>query len=103
MLRAARRECNLGHSSHPSDRNQRVLVDLGLTLFSISLIVLIFIVFALREAGLPGRIFFDLIILTLRIIGTPAVNQSRLATVSTIVIVLAAIIVLITGRIRRSL
>ena len=74
--------------------------DLGLTLVSISLIVLIFIVFPLREAGLPGRIFFDLIIVTLMIMGTLAVNQSRVATVSTIVIVLAAIIALTTGRVR---
>jgi hypothetical protein len=74
--------------------------DLGLTLVSISLVILIFIVFPLRETGLSGRIFFDFIIVTLMIMGTLAVKQSRLATAFTIVVVLAAIAVLVTGRLR---
>ena len=72
--------------------------DLGLTLLSISLLILIFVIFPLREAGIPGRIFFDLTIVTLMIMGTFAVPQSRTMTILTIVTVLAAIIALIAGR-----
>lgn len=36
--------------------------DLGLTLVTISLAVLIFVITPLREAGLPGRVFFDLVL-----------------------------------------
>lgn len=77
--------------------------DLGLTLLSISLLILIFIVFPLREAGIPGRIFFDLTIVTLMILGTFAVHQSRAITILTIVVVLAAIVALIAGRVRPGL
>jgi voltage-gated potassium channel len=43
--------------------------DLGLTLVTISLIILIFVVTPLREAGISGRIFFDLLILGLMMWG----------------------------------
>jgi len=76
--------------------------DLGLTLVTISVGVLIFVVFPLREAGLPGRIFFDFIIVTLMLFGALAVNQSRLATGFVIALVLLNAIVLITSRLHPS-
>ena len=73
--------------------------DLGLTLTTISLVVLIFVITPLREAGLPGRFFFDLIMVTLMISGALAVNQSRIATAFVIIIVFAGAAVLGAGRI----
>jgi hypothetical protein len=72
--------------------------DLGLTLTTISLVVLIFVITPLREAGLPGRFFFDLIMVTLMISGSLAVNQSRVATAFIVAIVLLSAAVLGTGR-----
>lgn len=54
--------------------------DLGLTLVTISLVVLILVITPLREAGLPGRFFFDIIMVTLMISGALAVNESHIAT-----------------------
>jgi len=72
--------------------------DLGLTLVTISLVVLIFVITPLREAGLPGRFFFDIIMVTLMISGALAVNQSRIATALVVVIVFADGTVLGAGR-----
>jgi hypothetical protein len=73
--------------------------DLGLTLVTISLAVLIFVITPLREAGLPGRFFFDVIMVTLMISGSLAVSQSRIAIALVIVIVIADGAVLGAGRI----
>lgn len=72
--------------------------DLGLTLITISLVILIFIITPLREAGLPGRLFFDLIMVSLMISGSLAVNQSRSATALVVVIVFVDAAVLGAGR-----
>lgn len=72
--------------------------DLGLTLITISLVVLIFVITPLREAGVPGRLFFDLIMVSLMISGSLAVNQSRSATALVVVIVFADAVVLGAGR-----
>jgi len=72
--------------------------DLGLTLVTISLVVLIFVITPLREAGLPGRFFFDIIMVTLMISGALAVDQSRIATALVVVIVFADGTVLGAGR-----
>jgi hypothetical protein len=73
--------------------------DLGLTLVTVSLVVLIFVITPLREAGLPGRFFFDIIMVTLMISGALAVNQSRIATTFVIALVFAGAAVLGAGRI----
>jgi hypothetical protein len=72
--------------------------DLGLTLTTISLAVLLFVITPLREAGVPGRFFFDLIMVTLMISGSLAVNQTRIATAFIVGIVLLNAGVLVTGR-----
>jgi hypothetical protein len=77
--------------------------DLGLTLVTISLVVLIFIIGPLREAGLPGRIFFDLFMTALMIFGALVVHQSRIATAVVTGIIVASGVVLAAGRIRPTL
>jgi hypothetical protein len=64
--------------------------DLGLTLVSISLGILIFVIFPLRQAGLAGRFFMDLVMVTLMISGTLVMNQSRVITSITIAVVFIA-------------
>jgi Ion channel len=63
--------------------------DLGLTLVTISLIALILVIYPLRAAGLPGRFFFDLLILTLMVSGSLRVDQSRIVTAFVITLILA--------------
>ena len=62
--------------------------DLGLTLVTISLVALVFIITPLREAGIPGRFLFDLIIVSLMVCGALATEQSPLAKFSVIAFVL---------------
>jgi hypothetical protein len=73
--------------------------DLGLTLLTISLVILIFVITPLREAGLPGRLFFDIIMVTLMISGSLAVNQSRIATALVVFVVIVDGAILGAGRI----
>jgi hypothetical protein len=73
--------------------------DLGLTLVTIALVFLIFVITPLREVGLPGRIFFDLIVVSLMISGALVVNQGRGATVLVVVVVLVDAVVLIGARV----
>jgi hypothetical protein len=68
--------------------------DLGLTLVTISLVVLVFVITPLREAGLPGRLFFDLIMVSLMVLGALAVEQSRLATILVVAFVLVTAVFL---------
>ncbi len=72
--------------------------DLGLTLITISLVILVFVVTPLRESGLPGRLVFELVIAVLMVIGATAIGQSRIATILVISFVLAAGVVLGAGR-----
>lgn len=62
--------------------------DLGLTLVTISLVVLVFVITPLREEGLPGRFVFDLIMVSLMVFGALAVEQRRIAKLSVIAFVL---------------
>jgi hypothetical protein len=72
--------------------------DLGLTLVTISLAALILVVNPLREAGILGRVFFDVLMVTLMISGSLVVNQSRAATALVIAVVAASAAVLVAGR-----
>ena len=69
--------------------------DLGLTLVTISLVVLIFIIPPLREAGVPGRLFFDLVMMGLMTYAAVVVDQSRAGTILVIAVVLATGAVLV--------
>ena len=72
---------------------------LGLTFVTLSLTVLVFVITPLREAGLPGRLFFDLVVVTLMIFGTLAIDQTRMAKGFAIGIVVVSAVVLGTGRV----
>lgn len=84
-------------SSH-LDLNQFWSSHLGLTLVTISLAVIVFVVTPLREAGLPSRLFFDIVAVTLMISGTLVIDQSRMAKAFAIAVVLGSATVLGTGR-----
>jgi len=73
--------------------------DLGLTLVTIALAVLIFVITPLREAGLRGRIFFEIAVVALMISAALVVNQSRIATAVVIAVVLGTAVILGAGRI----
>lgn len=72
--------------------------DLGLTLVSISLGILVFIIFPLRQAGLAGRFFMDVVMVSLMISGTLVMNQSRLLTGITVGIVILGACILWASR-----
>jgi hypothetical protein len=76
--------------------------DLGLTLLTISLVVEIFLITPMREAGIPGRVFFDLIVMVLMISAAIAGSKSRLWRASLIAAVLLCAVVLIAGRLHPS-
>ncbi len=77
--------------------------DLGLTLVSISLVILIFVIFPLRQAGLAGRFFFDIVMVTLMVSGAFTVKQNRILTVIIITIVVVGTFVLWVSRFYPSL
>ena len=72
--------------------------SLGLTLVTISLAVIVFVVTPLREAGLPSRLFFDIVVVTLMVSGALVIDQSRMAKAFAIAVVLASATVLGAGR-----
>ena len=72
--------------------------DIGLTLVSLSLVVLIFVIFPLRQAGLSGRVFFDLVMVSLMISGALATKQNRIVTVMTVALVIVGAVLLWAAR-----
>jgi hypothetical protein len=67
-------------------------------LVSISLGILVFVIFPLRQAGLAGRFFIDCVMVVLMISGALATNQRRSITVATIAIVFLGAAVLWASR-----
>jgi hypothetical protein len=61
------------------------------------LTVLVFVITPLREAGIPGRFFFDLVVVTLMILGTVAIDHTRMAKGFAIGIVVVSAVVLGRG------
>jgi hypothetical protein len=72
--------------------------DLGLTLITIAICALVFVITPLREAGLPGRIFFDVMMAVLMISGSLTVSHSRVTTGLVIASALAGAVILGAGR-----
>jgi hypothetical protein len=72
--------------------------DLGLTLVTVSLCVLIFVIFPMREVGLPGRFIFDLLMVTLMISGAFAARQNPIESGIIVATVIAAAVVLWVAR-----
>lgn len=77
--------------------------DLGLTLVSITLVILIFVIFPLRQAGLTGRVLLDLVMVTLMISGALAVKQSRIFTAGVVALVILAGCILWIARVHPTL
>lgn len=72
--------------------------DLGLTLVTISLILVVFVITPMREAGVPGRAVLDLIIMALMLFAAFAVSQNRIDTIAVSALVALTGIVLAVGR-----
>lgn len=72
--------------------------DLGLTLITISVATLCFIVTPLREAGLSVRVVLDLIVVTLMVSGAIVAKTSRVFRVCVIAVALATALVLAAAR-----
>jgi hypothetical protein len=72
--------------------------DLGLTLVTISVGVLVFVISPLREAGFPGRVFFDLVVVALMVSASLVVDQGRISRAFVIAAVLVTAVVLAAGR-----
>ncbi len=68
--------------------------DLGLTLITISLCILVFIITPMREAGVSGRILVDLLMMVLMVFAAIAVKQARFDTflVISLILVTAALL-----------
>ena len=73
--------------------------DLGLTLISVSLSVLIFLIFPLRSAGVVGHFFFDLIMIALMVSGMLVVERSRVVVASVVGVVLTSATLLWVSRV----
>jgi Ion channel len=68
--------------------------DLGLTLITITLLVFIFVILPMEEAGLPGRIALDIVLLLLMVAGALKIEERRVTTIFAISVALVAAIVL---------
>lgn len=72
--------------------------DIGLTLLTLSLVALVFVITPLREAGLSGRAVLDFVIMALMVYGAVAVKQNRVDTVLVITFICVTALVLATAR-----
>lgn len=77
--------------------------DLGLTLVTISVTFLIFVVSPLRESGFSVRIFLDLVVVALMIYGASVIKGGSFFKVCVIVAATVTAIVLIAGRVHPTL
>lgn len=68
--------------------------DLGLTLITISLAVLIFVILPLAEVGLAGRFVLDLVWVGLMVSGALSIGTNRVTTTLAIIVLLTTFIVL---------
>ncbi len=73
--------------------------DMGLTLITISLSVLVFVIIPMREAGVSGRLVLELIIMAL-MFGAIASQQNRIETRLAITLIAATAVVLGTARLQ---
>jgi hypothetical protein len=72
--------------------------DLGLTLMTMSLCILVFIITPMREAGASGRILVDLLIMVLMVFAALAVKQNRFDTILVITLILVTAVLLGAAR-----
>jgi Ion channel len=72
--------------------------DLGLTLVTISLVLLVFVITPMRETGVSGRAVLDCIILVLMLLAAFSIGQSRIDTIAVSAFVVVTGIVLGVAR-----
>jgi len=72
--------------------------DLGLTLITISLCILVFIITPMREAGVSGRLLVDLLMMVLMVFAALAVKQNRLDTILVVALILVTAVLLGAAR-----
>jgi hypothetical protein len=72
--------------------------DLGLTLVTISLVLLVFVITPMREAGVSGRAVLDSTIMLLMLFAAFAVSQSRIDTIAVSALVAVTGILLSVAR-----
>lgn len=72
--------------------------DIGLTLLTLCLAALIFVITPLREAGLSGRAVLDLLLMGLMVFGAISVKQNRVDTTLAIAFICVTALLLIIGR-----
>jgi hypothetical protein len=72
--------------------------DLGLTLMTISLALLIFVITPLRTAGLPGRLMLDIVVMLLMVYAGLTIEQTRVTKTILISLVALTTFVLATAR-----
>ncbi|HUN62416.1 MAG TPA: ion channel [Candidatus Sulfotelmatobacter sp.] len=72
--------------------------DIGLTLLTLSLAALVFVITPLREAGLTSRAALDFIIMVLMVYGAVVVKQNRVDTLLVIAFIFVTGVLLATGR-----
>jgi len=72
--------------------------DLGLTLITISLCILVFIITPMREAGVSGRILVDLLMMVLMLFAAIAVKQTRFDTILAITLISVTAVLLGAAR-----
>ena len=73
--------------------------DIGLTLVTISVAILIFVITPLGKAGLYGRVFFDLVVVTLMISGAILTGTRHITRAFMIGFVVVNAALLVAGRI----
>jgi len=73
--------------------------DYGLTLLTISVAMIVFVITPLRGTGLPGRVVFDLIVVTLMLSAAFNLKGNQIFKVCLIVVIFATAIVLTVARI----
>ena len=72
--------------------------DLGLTLITISLCILVFIITPMREAGVSGRLLVDLLMMVLMLFAAIAVKQTRFDTILAITLISVTAVLLGAAR-----
>ena len=72
--------------------------DIGLTLLTISLVVLVFVLTPMRETGVPGRMVLGILVLGLMTFGALSVRQNRIATTLMLGFIVATGVVLTVAR-----
>ena len=77
--------------------------DLGLTLVTVSLVLLVFVVTPFREAGVPWRAALDFVIMALMLFAAFAVKQNRIDTMAVSTIVALTAVVLVLARLHPTL